>query len=172
MQLDKLIASLVMHLEFLLGFVVGSIFTALTGMIMNKHRVYLDAKKRHYDELYKETVEFNKIVSWFTTSGSEVLSRDPTFRRYAPPVAALDHAEKEFSHFFEHYPSIYRRFIDAINRAETHNSEVEQLKKDIEAFIVGNIKNEQKISRYLLPSGVSSLILFDLFEHEGFSPST
>ena len=158
MRLDKLIASLVMHLEFLLGFAIGSIFTALTGMIMNKHRVYLDAKKRHYDELYKETVEFNKIVSRFATSDGKVLSGDPTFGGYAPPIAALDYAENEFSHFFEHYPNIYRRFIDAINRAETHNSEVEQLKKDIEAFIIENIKNEERIGKYPLPGGISSLI--------------
>jgi len=104
----------------------------------------------------------------FGISGGEVLCRDPEFRRYSKPEAALDYIKQDIRHFLEHYPKVRRKLLSAIELARAHNAEVEQLKRNIEAFITEQTEKSGKIGRHLLLSGIISLILFDLFDYQGF----
>ena len=58
MSISKFLTYLLSHFDFLLGFVAGSISTALINMLINKHKIYLEVKRKHYKEIREEINRF------------------------------------------------------------------------------------------------------------------
>lgn len=169
MSIGKFLTYLLSYIDFLLGFVAGSISTALISMMINKHKIYLEAKRKHYEEIREEINRFARLVNSFGIFSGEILCRDPKFGMdYYDPKAILIRIERDAARFLEHYPRIKKKLLNVIELAKTHNTEIKQLKRNIEAFIKEQAKKGGRIIRYLQLDGVVSLILFDLLDYQGF----